>query len=268
LLQRERLARARLETEMQLARRVQMNLLPKALPRLPGVDLYAATRPAFHVGGDFFDFVASTPGHTVLLVSDVSGKGMSAALVMTMTRTILRSIVRSAARSDDALSKREPSGRLPRAAVLLAQVNDELYDDLTELSMFATAFVAVYDHASRRLVYANAGHSPVIFKPAGEAPRLLEADCPPIGVSRTLEYAEQSVTLRPGDVLVAASDGFSETRNAKDEMFGTERLVRCVEEHTHLAAEAMGQALFAAVGSFRDDEMQEDDQTLIIAKGA
>ncbi len=269
LLHRERIAQARFETEMQLARRVQTNLLPRELPALPGLDVYARMRPASHVGGDFFDFVASSADRTVFLVSDVSGKGMSAALVMTMTRTILRSIVRGATRGDAGrIGRASRSPRQSPAAALLAQVNDELYEDLTELSMFATAFVAEYDHLSRRLMYANAGHSPVIYKPAGGAPRLLEADCPPIGVNRTLDYAEQSVILRPGDVLVAASDGFNETRNAADEMFGIERLMRCVEEHAHLSAEAIGQALFAAVEAFRDGEMQEDDQTLVIAKGA
>jgi sigma-B regulation protein RsbU (phosphoserine phosphatase) len=213
------------------------------------------------VGGDFFDFVAASAGSTVFLVSDVSGKGMSAALVMTMTRTILRSLVGQARKTSGA-------GALPQPAALLALVNNELFDDLTELSMFATAFVAEYHHASRRLVYANAGHSPVIYKPAGAQPRLLEAGCPPIGVNPTLAYAEQSVTLGPGDLLVAASDGFNETRNAADEMFGLERLLRSVEEHAHLSAEGVGHALFAAVEAFRDGEMQEDDQTLVIAKGA
>jgi phosphoserine phosphatase RsbU/P len=137
LLQEDRIAQARLETEMQLARRVQTNLLPKALPCLPGLDLYACMRPASHVGGDFFDFVVDSPDSTVFLVSDVSGKGISAALVMTMTRTILRSVVGHAKKASGA-------GRVPRLASLLAQVNDELLQDLTELSMFATAFVAQY----------------------------------------------------------------------------------------------------------------------------
>lgn len=261
LLHRERIAQARFETEMQLARRVQTNLLPRTLPTLPGLDLYACMRPALHVGGDFFDFVAPSAESTVFLVSDVSGKGMSAALVMTMTRTILRSLVGQA-------KKAAGTNGLPQPAALLALVNNELYEDLTELSMFATAFVAEYDHASRRMVYANAGHSPVIYKPEGAQARLLEAGCPPIGVSPTLEYAEQSVLLGPGDLLVAASDGFNETRNSADEMFGLERLIRCVEDHAHLSAEAVGQGLYAAVEAFRDGERQEDDQTLVIAKGA
>jgi phosphoserine phosphatase RsbU/P len=281
LLQRDRIAQARLETEMQLARQVQTNLLPKALPRLPGLDLYACTRPASQVGGDFFDFVADSADSTIFLVSDVSGKGMSAALVMTMTRTILRSIVGQAKAHAGAAhagaahhgAMAPGASGLPRPAALLAMVNDELFQDLTELSMFATAFLAQYHHPSRRLLYANAGHSPVIYMPAGSRPQLLEAGCPPIGVMPTLEYAPpftsgtRTLTLRPGDLLVAASDGFNETRNAADEMFGLERLLRCVEEAACLPAEALGQTLFAAVEAFRDGEMQEDDQTLVIAKG-
>jgi phosphoserine phosphatase RsbU/P len=260
LLQQALVAQARLETEMLLARRVQTSLLPKALPSLPGLDLYACTRPASHVGGDYFDFVPGSAESTVFLVSDVSGKGMSAALVVTMMRTILRSVIGQAKKASDASA-------LPRPASLLALVNDEMLRDLTELSMFVTAFVAQYDHPSRRLRYANAGHSPVIYMPAGSRPRLLDPDCPPIGVMPALQYVERSLTLRPGDLLVAASDGFNEARNAADEMFGLERLLQYVEEVAHLPARAVGQALFATVEAFRDGEMQEDDQTMVIAKG-
>lgn len=269
LLQRERIAQARLETEMQLARQVQTNLLPIALPMLPGLDVYACTRPAFQVGGDFFDFVADSADSTAFLVSDVSGKGMSAALVMTMTRTMVRTILRSAigqAEAPGGVMALGP-GACPRPASLLALVNNELFQDLTKLSMFVTAFVAQYHHPSRRLVYANAGHSPVIYMPAGSPAQLLEADCPPIGVLPALEYAERTLTLRPGDLLVAASDGFNETRNAADEMFGLERLLRCVEKSAHLSAQAVGQTLLATVEAFRDGQVQEDDQTLVIAKG-
>jgi sigma-B regulation protein RsbU (phosphoserine phosphatase) len=275
LLQQDRIAQTRLETEMQMARRVQTNLLPKALPRIPGVDLYASTRPASHVGGDYFDFVAVSADSTVFLVSDVSGKGMSAALVMTMTRTMVRTILRSmvrqvpeyaGARHHDA--RTSGPGAFPQPASLLALVNDAMFQDLTELSMFATAFVAQYHHPSRRLSYANAGHSPVIYMPAGSRPKLLEAGSPPIGVAPALAYAERALTLGPGDLLVAASDGFNEARNADDEMFGLERLLCCVEDCAHLSAEAMGRALFAAVEAFRDGDLQEDDQTLVIAKGA
>jgi phosphoserine phosphatase RsbU/P len=260
LLQRDRIAQARLETEMQLARQVQTNLLPKTLPALPGLDLYGCTRPASHVGGDFFDFVGDATDSTVFLVSDVSGKGISAALVMTMTRTILRSLVGQTKKTSGA-------GSAPRPASLLSQLNDELFPDLTELSMFATAFVAQYQHPSRRLLYANAGHSPVIYVPAGRPPQLLEALCPPIGVMPVVEYLDQALTLAPGDLLVAASDGFHETRNAADEIFGLERMLQCVAGGVHLSAEAVGQRLFAAVEGFRDGQMQEDDQTLVIAKG-
>jgi phosphoserine phosphatase RsbU/P len=276
LLQRDRIAQTRLETEMQLARRVQTNLLPRALPKLPGLDVYACMRPASHVGGDFFDFVADSADSTVFLVSDVSGKGMSAALVMTMTRTILRSVIAQAKRTSGVgalMSAALPEAMLPaaslsRPAALLALVNDELFQDLTELSMFATTFVAQYHHSGRRLLYANAGHSPVIYMPAGSPPHLLEASCPPIGVMPTLRYDERALTLGPGDLLVAASDGFNEAHNAAGEMFGLDRLLRCVGESSDLSAQDLGQTLFAAVEAFRDGEMQEDDQTLVIAKGA
>jgi sigma-B regulation protein RsbU (phosphoserine phosphatase) len=265
LLHRERIAQARLETEMQLARQVQTNLLPKALPALPGLEVYAHTRPASHVGGDFFDFVADSEESTVFLVSDVSGKGISAALVMTMTRTIVRTILRSLVGQ----VKQAPRGEgTPRPASLLSLVNEELFHDLTELSMFATAFVAQYHHASRRLLYANAGHSPVIYMPAGARPQLLSAAGLPVGVLPSVEYTDRTLLLRPGDLLVAASDGFNETRSAAGEMFGLDRLLRCVEENAHLPVETIGQKLFGAVEAFRDGQMQEDDQTLVIAKGA
>ncbi len=260
MLHQDRIAQVRLETEMALARRVQMNLLPKAPPALPGLGLFASTRPASHVGGDYFDFIAGPGGSTTILVGDVSGKGLSAALVMAMTRTILRSVVAHARRTSDLASS-------PGPAALLSLVNDEMYDDLTELSMFATVFAIQHHPDSRRLVYANAGHSPVIYKPAGGPAGLLEADSPPVGVLRTIECEDRILELGPGDILVAATDGFNEARDCDDRLFGIERLIAYVEANAHLPAVSLGQTLFAAVEAHCDGAMQEDDQTLVIAKG-
>ncbi|MCA9935544.1 MAG: SpoIIE family protein phosphatase, partial [Anaerolineales bacterium] len=167
LLLHETLMQARLQTEMRMAQEVQLQLLPQKPPRVLGLDLFASSLPALQVGGDFFDFIVEAGRPLIFTVGDVSGKGVSSALLMTMIRTVLR----GAGKFD----------ATPTPQSLLDRANRDLYDDFTEVTMFATVFVGQYDAARRCLTYANAGHSPVVFCPAGGAARLLEADGTAVG---------------------------------------------------------------------------------------
>jgi sigma-B regulation protein RsbU (phosphoserine phosphatase) len=196
---------------------------------------------------------------------------MSAALLMAMSRTALRVVTSSLA------AQRTP-------AELLARANADLYDDFSEVGMMASIFIGQYE-ASRppggmgRLVYANAGHAPVILCPAGGPPRLLEADGPMLGALPQSLALDQAVPFGPGDVLAVLTDGFHEataggdvhqvpdTRVPDAPFFGIERLLALVAQVAHLPAAAIAQQLFAAVGRFAGGRAQEDDQTLIIVKG-
>jgi phosphoserine phosphatase RsbU/P len=253
LLYQESLSQARLQTEMELAQDVQLRLLPQKLPQVLGLDIFAGSLPALQVGGDFYDCICQPGSPFIFTVGDVTGKGMPAALLMAMTRTMLRSKARSL-----------PD---PTPANILGSSNEDMYDDFTEVGMFATVFVGQYDHADRTLHYANAGHSPVIYCPAGGTAYLLEADGTAMGVLPESLCQPQSLTLCPGDVLVAATDGFSEARNHQDELFGYERLLKLVEELAHEPAQRIATHMFESIGAFSAGHQQDDDQTLFVVKG-
>lgn len=252
LLLQETLAQARVQTEMELAQRVQLRLLPQRLPRVPGLELAARSRPALQVGGDFYDFIGGAGRPLTFAVGDVSGKGMGAALVMSMMHTALHGISRLASLTPAAIAE---------------QANEQLYDDFTEVGAFATMFVGQYDSAARLLNYANAGHSPVIYCPEGGSARLLGADGTPIGVLPISLCRDQCLLFRPGDLLIAATDGFSEAQNITGEMFGYERLLQLTESLVALSAPEVLNALFAAVETFSAGHPQDDDQTVVVLKG-
>ncbi|MCX7671957.1 MAG: PP2C family protein-serine/threonine phosphatase, partial [Anaerolineae bacterium] len=256
-LYQEKLAQTRLETEMALARRVQMHLLPQHLPLIAGLDVYARTLPALQVGGDFYDLIHPAGGPYMFVVGDVSGKGISAALIMAMTRTVLRSASRAPARG----------AAWPTPAQIMSRATDELYDDLTEVGMFVTIFFGQYDPAERRLRYANLGHSPVIYRPTHGTPRLLEADGPALGMLPVNLAEDQELAFGPDDLLLVATDGFNEARNAAGEMFGYERLLALVQEFADHPATAIADRLYERVAGFSAGHGQDDDQTLIILKG-
>ena len=167
------------------------------------------------MGGDFYDFVAQPDRPFIFSVADVTGKGMAAALLMTMTRTAIHS-------KASFMPK-------PTPEIVMKNANEDLYEDFLQVGMFATAFIGQYQPHSQKLLYANAGHSPVIYRPVGGRARLLEADSTPIGVLQVSLCKNHQVPLGQGDVLVVATDGFSEARNPDDEMFGYDRLLDLVD---------------------------------------
>jgi len=241
---------ARLQTEMDLARRVQISLLPKIPPSIPGLDLWGVSHPAKHVGGDFYDFIARPNKSLTFFVGDVCGKGLPAALLMPMTRAILR-----------AEANAQPP---PTPESILQGANGILLADLVEVGMFVTAFVGQYDPSSRELLYANAGHSPVIYCPAGGEARLLEADGTALGVLRECFSCNQRLILNPGDVLIAATDGLNEALNSHSERFGVARLldnVRCLNGQS---AVEISSSLLREIRDFSAPEPQADDQTLVV----
>ena len=254
ILYQQQLDTARMQTEMELAQNVQLNLLPEAAPTVADLDLWAGSRPASQVGGDFFDFINRPDIPFMVAVGDVSGKGMPAAMLMTMMRTVIRS----------KSSNRE--GVTPER--IIDRSNDELYQDFTELSMFATVFVAQYLHDKKQLRYANAGHSPVIFCPKGGPARLLEADGTAIGILPTSFSEDHLLAICRGDVLVIATDGINEARNENDELFGYDRLLRLVEQLAALPAKMIADEIYRTVKEFAAGLAQDDDQTLVVLKGA
>jgi sigma-B regulation protein RsbU (phosphoserine phosphatase) len=249
----EHVGQLRMHTEMDLARQVQLRLLPRNPPLVPGLELAARSRPALQVGGDFYDFVAPPGRPFIFTVGDIAGKGMAAALLMTMTRTALRSKANFLA--------------LPSPEAIMSRCHEDLYDDFTEVNVFATVFIGQYSAQDGLLHYANAAHTPVIYRPANGLACLLEPDAPAMGVLPMSLCELQQVPLGPGDLLIVASDGFSEARDQHGALFGIERLLYLADRVAHLSAQSIAEAFFDAVDSFGDGHAQDDDQTLVVVKG-
>jgi phosphoserine phosphatase RsbU/P len=242
-----------LETEMQIAQRLQRSQLPRRLHRVDGLEVAAETRPASRVGGDFYDLINGDERNLMLTVGDISGKGVSAAMLVAMTRNVIR----SNASSQPYLAPQ----------VVMDLSNRALYDDFNDLHMFVTVFTGRYNSVTRELAYANAGHSPVIYYPLGGRAHLLEADGMPIGVFEEMQSRDQQLILRPGDVLVIGTDGLSEASDIRGEMVGYERLAAAVEALAALPASEISRGLFRYVEKIVGFRPQDDDQTVMVLKG-
>jgi sigma-B regulation protein RsbU (phosphoserine phosphatase) len=252
LMYQDTLAQARFKLELDLARQVQNQLLPRSAPQVGGIEIYGVSSPALQVGGDFYDFIASGDHPLLFAVGDVAGKGMSAALVMAMIRTAVRSMANLPA--------------IESPADVLNRLNSELFDDLVNLSVFVTAFVGQYRADGDLLTFANAGHAPVIYRQPDGTAQVVDADHTAIGILDVPGFTNRTLTMPSGTVLVVATDGLTEAENPHGELFGIKRLVAAVDAVAHLSAAEMAQALYQIVDSFCAGLGQSDDQTAVVIK--
>ncbi|MDQ3069883.1 MAG: SpoIIE family protein phosphatase [Acidobacteriota bacterium] len=252
----------RMEEELRIAREIQMSLLPSGSLEIPGIRMTALCVPAREVGGDYYDFFQLSPRRFSLLIADVSGKGTSAALYMAELKGLLL-----------ALSKTHQSPR-----DLLIEVNHILSDHLDTRS-FITMTYAIIDLDLRTMVFARAGHTPLIYvpadPPAGEARRaqVLAPDGMVLGlrvpnIERLFPHhlTEQSLPLRAGDVLVLYTDGISEAMNEAEDLFGEGRLAQIIEQHAHLDSPELRERILREVEAFTGPADQHDDMTMILIK--
>ena len=264
----------RMEREMEIAHDMQQSFLPQTLPETPGIEIAATMRPAYEVGGDFYDVIPLSGGRWGTLIADVSDKGMPAALYMALSRTLLRTHSLSARPQylSDALESAQVrrlmrSGSLGALAALGAvrQTNDYLTDHHSESCMFLTMFYAVYDPQSRLLTYVNAGHNPPLLHNAltDEQDWLRPTDML-VGIMHGRPYEAQERQLGPGDMLVLYTDGVTEAFNPEHEMFGEERLVDIVRTHAGASAQEVVEAVESAVTAFAGEAPQSDDLTLLV----
>lgn len=252
IMYKQNIEQAKLQTEMALAHDVQNQLLPKKPPFVEGLDLWASYQPASQIGGDFYDFI-SLPGLPFTFsVGDVAGKGIPAALLMTVTRTIMRMAIKQ--------------GQDFSPQTILRRSNKALYEDLTSLSMIVTAFVAQYLPATQDFIFANAGHSPVIYLPANGTAQLINANETALGVFPTTTFKNQHLRLKPGDIVFIGSDGLWEANNSEDVFNGYEYILRTLEKHAHQPAEIIAGAVLDAGKNLSIGPYQEDDQTLMVVK--
>jgi serine phosphatase RsbU (regulator of sigma subunit)/CHASE1-domain containing sensor protein/anti-sigma regulatory factor (Ser/Thr protein kinase) len=236
------------EQELGTARSIQHALLPKDLPLLEGWKIAYHYQPAREVGGDFYDFLRLDDGRVGLVIGDVSGKGIAAALVMANTQSVLRAVARR--------------GNIAPGRVL-AEANEVLYAYIPS-GTFVTCFYGVLDPESGRLVYANAGHDPPYLQRDGDAQEL-KARGMPLGLMPDMPYEEEEADLVAGDDLLFYSDGLVEAHDPEGEMFGFSRLRKLIMAQSADNGEELVDYLLAELTRFTGtDSEQEDDITLVI----
>lgn len=267
-------AKDHVERELQIAYQIQQGFLPSTFPRLPDAEIAAVMQPARNVGGDFYDVIPLSGGRVALLIADVAGKGVPAALYMALARTLLRAHALSARPRylSDALESAQVrqlmrTGSLGALAALGAvrQTNDYLIAHHSQDCMFLTLFCAVYEPQSRLLTYVNAGHNPplVYTPPTDELHRLMPTDVA-IGLLPDRLYEAHERPLNPGETLVLYTDGVTEAFNRQHEMFGEERLAQIVRRHPGAPAQVLLQAIETELDTFYGQAPQTDDITLLV----
>jgi sigma-B regulation protein RsbU (phosphoserine phosphatase) len=249
LLHREVLQKHWMDSQLKLAREVQAGLLPLTPPDVPGWDMAATNLPTWTIGGDYYDFLPLDEGRLGLVVADVSGKGIPAALIMATFRAALR------------LELRRQEG----LAATVNSVNRALLESQGG-SRFVTAVLAVLTPTSGRLDYVNCGHNPPLLLRAGGSHDLLDKGGPALGLVVGGGFEAGALTMEGGDVLALYTDGVVEPANERQEEFGEERLLRTVAATAHLPAGDVVLAVVEATRRFARRESYDDDFTLVVVK--
>ena len=236
--------------ELEIARRLQRRLLPDQPPSILGYDIAADNMPAREVGGDFFDFIPMTEDRWGFVIADVSGKGITAAIFMGLSRTIVRATM---TRTLDISSS-------------LQQANDLICRDSTS-GMFVTLFYAVPIPEERKLRYVNAGHNPpLLLRKGSDEMVALRGKGIALGVKQNIRLEENVIDIGPGDTLILYTDGVTEAVNEKGEAFGEERLKLAIRESRDATAREIILRIQDAVIAFAGTMHQFDDITLLVAK--
>jgi sigma-B regulation protein RsbU (phosphoserine phosphatase) len=243
------LENARVTRDLELAKQIQLSLLPTAPPQLPGVSIACRCVPASHVGGDYYDFFPRGGAVLDLVMADVSGHSVGAALIMVETRSVLRAQMQAT----------RPTGEI------LGVLNALLYDDLTRAELFITMFCGTYDAAHRVLGYSNAGHTrPLLLK--GGKWQELDAEGLILGVEPRVSFEEKSVRLDPGDLLFIYTDGIIEAEGVPGDFFGMPRLCELLGSVRQEPPEAIIDAVLAALVAFSTSGPLQDDVSMVVMK--
>lgn len=242
-----RVLQGQLDKELQNARRVQQQLIPAAPPHLPGYQIATLWHPARQVSGDYFDFIPLEDGHFGFVIADVSGKGLDAALFMANARATLR----ASARVGD------------EVAAIMARANDILAKDSMG-GMFVTAFMGLLDPVSGFFSYCNAGHNPpLLWRARRQALELLATGNRALAILPNFVYQTHTLVLERGDLVVLYTDGVTEASDARDDLFGMERLAEAIQTAARGTAQQVIRQIDTRVRAFTGAYPQSDDITVV-----
>jgi phosphoserine phosphatase RsbU/P len=276
-LVKEQKEKQRLENELTIAQEVQAQLFPKEISQLASLEVHGFCRPARTVSGDYYDFLKLNPEKMILAVGDISGKGISAALLMATIHSAVRAYtiegipllrepaVAAGSGTGGALALvREVPGPEVSPAALLGLLNHQLFESTPD-AKYATLFLGIWDGSDGSLTYANGGHlHPILISQDGSH-HFLDCSGTVVGLLDNMEFPEATVHLRRGDLLIAYSDGVTEPESDYGE-FGEERLIQIVRESRHLPLERITPLVTAALDDWIGDNEQPDDVTLVLAR--
>ena len=237
-----------LERELRVARDVQRQLLPSTVPEVAGLELAGVCRQAIAVGGDYYDYLPLEDGRLGLVIADVSGKGVPAALLMASLQASVRSLFTTTV----------------NPGALGGNLNDAVFR-ASSAARYATAFLASYDPTTRRLSYTNAGHLPPLVVRRGDTVECHEGGMP-VGLFEGSTYDTGTVTLAPGDLLALFTDGVTEAPAPDGEEFGARRLDELLRNAGERPLDAMLETILEALGSWSGDVAPHDDVTIVLAR--
>lgn len=249
MLHEQLIEKKRLEGQLEVARQVQLELLPPSDPQLLGYDISAYNFPTEEVSGDYYDWVRIHDDQIGIVIADVAGKGVPAALLMAFLRASLRAATHI--------------GYAPQ--ISMSKVNYLLWESI-ERNQFVTAFYGILDSTNRTLAYANAGHNPPLLLKADGSANFLMQGSVPLGMFRDTRYYEYYMTIEPGDLLVLYTDGVTESVNPHEVEFGRERLLASVRAARNLTAREMISTIKKDISDWTDGRGANDDVTMFVIK--
>lgn len=245
--------RRHLESELELAQRVQKMLLPPEAPHIPGIEVAAFSRPAQFVGGDYFDFIDFSNGSHGVAIADVAGHGVSASLHMASIQALLRALV--------------PVNTSP--AQVMSQVH-KLFIHNIRFDTFVTFFMGAFDSSAKTLSFCNAGHQPplVLHESRGneDSVDMLLPTGAAIGLIEEAEFGEKTIQLQEGDLLVLYTDGVTEAVNRQNQEFGRERLATLGRQLNRMPARQVVQEIRQGLGKFSEGKPFADDITIVVCR--
>ncbi|HKK01197.1 MAG TPA: GAF domain-containing SpoIIE family protein phosphatase, partial [Desulfuromonadales bacterium] len=239
------------EREMQIAKTIQLSLLPAAPPDIRGVELAGVCVPARLVGGDYYDFIPHGDESLDLVIADVSGHNVGAALIMAETRTFIKANAQG----------------LGNAGSIMHRLNEFFYQDLTKAELFITMFYLRYNTSNSELRYASAGHNqPLVWRGAPESCERLDAEGLILGIKTDVNFEEKKTVLAPGDILLLYTDGIVEAENDNGMFFGMERLCALIQDYHDQPVSEIISGILKQVRLFTGKEHFNDDVSLVVMR--